>query len=88
MRFYGNVRSNLQDIIVYRRGFPGSIIRMAWDNNEPQDFDTVPKARKYLKDNYQNITRELVIELFANDGRLLAKSTQTGNNTLVYTYGE
>lgn len=74
MKTFSTVGKFLKQIVVRRRDFPGSLIRITWDGNTSPDFDKVYKARHYLARNCGNIRTMLLIQLVSVDGFLLAKS--------------
>jgi len=74
MKTFATVGKFLKQIVVRRRDFPGSLIRITWDGNTSPDFDKVYKARYYLARHCGSIKTMLLIQLVAVDGRLLAKS--------------
>lgn len=74
MKTFATVGRFLKQIVIRRRVFPGSLIRITWDGNTSPDFDKVYKARHYLARNCGNIRTMLLIQLVSTDGRLLAKS--------------
>lgn len=74
MKTFATVGKFLKQIVICRRGFPGSLIRITWDGNTSPDFDKVYKARHYLARHCGNIRTMLVIQLVSTDGQLLVKS--------------